>query len=244
MAQTQISKALWSVESAKAVKAQEYGYLNAIHYMSPHEIAGVGNLCPWATPSCKRICLGYHSGQASMVANSADTNSKNNVRRSRDTKARQYMLERRRYMAEVVRQAARVIRKASEKGFLAALRFNGSTDLVGEAVNLAHTFPTVKVNEYTKSFKFAMANALGEHPSNLRVCFSRTEENEDDAIKILENGGLVSVVFAKTLPRTWGGFPVVDGDRHDLLHLWPRGVVIGLKAKGSARGDTSGFVVR
>jgi hypothetical protein len=191
-----------------------------------------------------KICLGYHSGQASMVADAAKVESKNNVRRSRDRKAQQYMRQREAYMRAIYQQAAKVIHKASEKGFLAALRFNGSTDLVGEAVKLAVRFHEVKVNEYTKSFKFALANARGEHPSNLRVCFSRTEENEEDAVEILQNGGLVSVVFAKTLPETWRGFPVVDGDKHDLLHLWPRGVVIGLKAKGAARGDTSGFVVR
>jgi hypothetical protein len=53
----------------------------------------------------------------------------------------------------------------------------------------------------------------------------------------------VAVVFANGLPPIWKGFPVIDGDVSDLRFLDPRGTVVGLKAKGAARKDTSGFVV-
>ena len=51
------------------------------------------------------------------------------------------------------------------------------------------------------------------------------------------------MVFDK-LPETWHGFTVIDGDDDDLRYLDMGGVVIGLKAKGKAKKDTSGFVVR
>jgi hypothetical protein len=38
------------------------------------------------------------------------------------------------------------------------------------------------------------------------------------------------------------GMSVVDGDADDLRFLDGRGVVVGLKAKGPAKKDTSGFV--
>jgi hypothetical protein len=38
------------------------------------------------------------------------------------------------------------------------------------------------------------------------------------------------------------GTVIVDGDRHDLRFLDPQGVIVGLKAKGFARVDRSGFV--
>ena len=60
----------FSMDSAKAIKAQEYGYLNAINYMAPHKSAGVGNLCSHASPVCIELCLGLESGQASMVSRS------------------------------------------------------------------------------------------------------------------------------------------------------------------------------
>lgn len=241
---SKISKALWSTTSAKAAKASGFGYINAIHYMAPHSIAGVGNLCPFASPGCAASCLGYHTGQASMVANSADTNSKNNVRRSRDTKARQYMTDRGNYRVELHKQIAKLKAQAKREGLKLALRFNGSTDVTGEPIQIALAHPEVPVNEYTKSKRMALDFAAGKLPANLTVCFSRSEVNEADCLDVLAAGGMVSVVFGGEIPATWHGFPVVDGDKHDLLHLQPRGAVLALKAKGAAKRDTSGFVVR
>ncbi len=53
----------------------------------------------------------------------------------------------------------------------------------------------------------------------------------------------VAVVFAGTLPKKWNGVKVVNGDEDDCRFLDKKNVVVGLKAKGKARKDTSGFVV-
>ena len=48
-----------------------------------------------------------------------------------------------------------------------------------------------------------------------------------------------------TFPAEYLGYPVIDGDRHDLRHLDGRGVVVALSPKGrKAKADKSGFVVR
>jgi hypothetical protein len=53
----------------------------------------------------------------------------------------------------------------------------------------------------------------------------------------------VAVVFAgNDLPTEWNGKPVIDGDTDDLRFLDPQGVIVGLRAKGKAKYDTSGFV--
>jgi hypothetical protein len=52
----------------------------------------------------------------------------------------------------------------------------------------------------------------------------------------------VAAVF-KDVPDTWQGFPVINGDESDLRFLDPAGVVVGLKAKGDAKKDASGFVI-
>jgi hypothetical protein len=44
------------------------------------------------------------------------------------------------------------------------------------------------------------------------------------------------------LPVTWFDREVIDGDVHDFRFLDPQGVVVGLRAKGTAIRDTSGFV--
>ena len=37
--------------------------------------------------------------------------------------------------------------------------------------------------------------------------------------------------------------PVINGDKTDMRFKDPVGVIVGLKAKGKARKDTSGFVI-
>ena len=46
------------------------------------------------------------------------------------------------------------------------------------------------------------------------------------------------------IPADYYGRNVVDGDDSDLRFLDPVGVIVGLKAKGEAKRDDSGFVKR
>jgi hypothetical protein len=56
-------------------------------------------------------------------------------------------------------------------------------------------------------------------------------------------GGNIAVVFDE-LPNTYLGKTVVNGDDTDVRFLDGQNVVVGLKAKGRARKDSSGFVVK
>ena len=53
----------------------------------------------------------------------------------------------------------------------------------------------------------------------------------------------VAVVFRKELPATYLGRKVINGDETDLRFLDEKNVIVGLKAKGKAKKDMSGFVV-
>lgn len=238
---------IFSIDSAKAIKAQDYGYINAIHYMAPASVAGVGNLCPKATQACINLCLGLHSGQAGMVKHDDDLNS---VRQSRIDKARRFMRDRMAYMVDVVRSIELAERKAQRMGFKLCVRMNGSTDISWEGIacirngvkyrNLMEAFPHIQFVDYTK-----IASRMGRKlPANYHLTFSRNEENDDVVDAIVSLGGNAAVVFDE-LPDTWRGMRVVNGDDHDLRHLDPHGVIIGLTPKGrKAKRDTSGFVVR
>jgi hypothetical protein len=46
------------------------------------------------------------------------------------------------------------------------------------------------------------------------------------------------------MPKKFRGLDCIDGDKDDLRFLDPKGVVVWLSAKGKAKKDTSGFVVR
>jgi hypothetical protein len=238
---------LFSVDSTKAIKANDFGYLNGIHYMAPHTLAGVGNLCPGSTAPCRALCLGEHSGQAGM----AKGRKLNSVRLSRRIKARRFMRERQAYMATMVKQIEQLMTKAHKLDLKLCVRPNGSTDIGFEGVacerngvryrNLMEAFPELAFVDYTK----VPSRFDRPLPPNYHLTFSRSESNEAKCIELLERGHNVAVVFGKEKPKFWYGFPVIDGDQHDLRHLDPKGgYVIGLSPKGNkAKRDRSGFVI-
>lgn len=252
----------FSVDSPKAIKAQGFGYLNAINYMAPHKSGGVGNLCSHASPSCIALCLGKESGRAAIAVGSVYP-----VRESRKRKAQFFMGDRQGYMREMLLHIARLVRRARNADQLLAVRPNGSTDIAYEGVRVVvtaefaaqlseisgavvtagiHTifsaFPAVQFLDYTKN-PHRITRAL---PSNYYLTFSLSEINRDDALRLLALGHNVAVVFGHGLPASWQGYRVIDGDEHDLRHLDARGgFVIGLSPKGhKAKRDKSGFVLR
>jgi len=236
---------IFSIDSAKAIKAQEYGYLNAIHYLAPHDLSGF-QLCPHASAGCLALCLGWESGQASMVKYDSDMNS---VRLSRIAKARRFMRDRAAYMRDVIRSIELVVARANRMGFKPCVRMNGSSDIAWEGIRFEgktvfEHFPDVAFVDYTKNAK-RFDRAL---PANYHLTFSRSETNETVARQLLFRGVNVAIVFAGDKPVTWCGFSVIDGDEHDLRQLdrrGTRGFVIALSPKGrKAKRDTSGFVVR
>lgn len=228
-----------SFDSPKAIKANKYGWLNAINYMAPADTAGVGNLCPWASNGCKALCLGEHSGQASMRKEGED----NATTLSRKAKAIMFMKARASFMRELHAGIARAERKAKRLGMKLCIRLNGATDINWVAVIKA--YPHIQFVDYTKSVARALAASAGKLPSNYSITFSRTEANDSDCAAVLRAGGNVAVVSSLPIPATWQGYPVINGDLHDLRHLDPHGVVVWLSPKGNrAKRDTSGFVLR
>jgi hypothetical protein len=152
--------------------------------------------------------------------------------------------------------------KAAKTGMLCAERPNGTSDLPWESFRidadgntLMTRFPDVQFYDYTKSARRALKHAAGNMPANYHLTFSRSETNEEDCRAVLAAGGNVAVVFKicackrpckHEIPEgtyTYMGYPVISGDHDDLRFLDPTGVVVGLKAKGPAKSDTSGFVV-
>lgn len=256
---------IYSLDSAKAVKAIEYGYLNAIHYGAPHKQAGVGNLCSHASPACIAACLGWESGQAAMVANDTDINS---VRQSRIDKMIRFMTDRAAYMWDMALSTALAYRKARKAKLKLCARLNGSTDIAWEGIaldidatqaarlskitghrikpghyaNMFALFHFVQFVDYTKNH----LRLNRSRPANYHLTLSRSEINESQCVTALRAGHNVAVVFGDGLPYSWRGFPVVNGDLHDLRHMDPRGgYVIGLSPKGrkAKRDKSSGFVV-
>jgi hypothetical protein len=107
--------------------------------------------------------------------------------------------------------------------------------------NIFSAFPEVQFYDYTK----VLGRKVNEI-SNYHLTFSAADGNDIDVTKAVAQGYNVAVVFGikKTLPmpEDYVGMPVFNGDDSDLRFLDPKGVVVGLYAKGKAKKDTSGFV--
>jgi hypothetical protein len=239
---------IFSIDSPKAIKAQSFGWLNAIHYLAPADLSGT-DLCPYSTVGCRALCIGWFSGQAAMLPDRRLKRGSNMVRKSRIRKARMFMHDRLNYLQLVARSIKNLVARAARDGMKLCVRLNGSSDIAWEGIRLNgqtmfEMFPDVVFVDYTKNPR----RFERKLPLNYCLTFSRSEDNEAVALELLGRGVNVAVVFAGEKPASWNGYAVVDGDKHDLRHLdprEPRGFVIGLSPKGRvAKKDTSGFVVR
>ena len=147
----------------------------------------------------------------------------------------------------------KIINKAAKVDMTPAIRLNGTSDLPWEklggklGVALMNRFPSVAFYDYTKNPNRAIAYAKGKMPDNYHLTFSKSECNDSDVNKVISAGGNVAAVFstkkADELPESYKGRDVVDGDKTDLRFLDRDGVFVGLRAKGDARSDRSGFTV-
>lgn len=186
----------------------------------PAEASGV-NVCPFATVGCAAACVLMTAGRGVM----------SNVRKAREVKT----LFAAEHPAEFLSLLLAEIVALPEH---AIVRLNVASDIRWEYV-LPEAFATGRTfYDYTKWPTSSRAPL-----DNYRIVYSRNERDGDTpATDYLADGGTVAVVF-DTLPETWHGFPVANGDAHDDRTEEAPGTVVGLVAKGSAKRDTSGFVV-
>jgi hypothetical protein len=143
---------------------------------------------------------------------------------------------------------ARLIAQGHRRlGLVPAVRLNGSSDLPWERLHpdLFAEFPNVQFFDYTK-VPARMERFLKDPtwPKNYHLTFSAQPHNHDAARNFLDQGGTVAVVFWPEVPQSHWGKPVIDGDKHDARFLDQAGTIVGLKAKGQAKNDTTGFVIR
>jgi hypothetical protein len=244
----------------KTDKGRARGYSTAIMYFAPADLSGY-DVCQYRSAGCTASCLNTsgHGG----IAKKSDAAGLNDIQRARIARTRLFFLNRYLFNVLLVRELTQHIEKARAAGMVPCIRLNGTSDLPWERLRLndgrtiLETFPDVVFYDYTKHPDRAIANATGQHPANYNLTFSRSEVNASDCERVLAADGNVAAVFKLCAcgPKSpckhyvpdagleYFGRPVVSGDHDDLRFLDPRGVVVGLKAKGPAHADHSGFVV-
>lgn len=217
---------------SKTIKGEKIGFLTGILYLAPSTMAGCGiNTCASASEGCKRGCL-FTAGRAGIFKS---------INRARIRKTRMLFSDRKAFLEILANDIRALVRMAARRGLTPCVRVNGTSDLPWLARTMARMFPTVQLYDYTKHLR-PWERVL----PNYYLTFSLSECNENEALEALIHGINVSIPFnvkrGQALPSHWRGYEVIDGDVSDVRHLDPRGVVVGLRAKGRARKDTSGFV--
>jgi hypothetical protein len=136
--------------------------------------------------------------------------------------------------------------EALQHGLKPAARLNGTSDLLWERFDpdLFSDFPEIQFFDYTKISQRMLNFLDGKFPPNYHLTFSADACGRHHATYVNSRGGNVAVVFWPFVPKTWWGIAVINGDRHDARFLDPKGVIVGLKAKGLARVDVHGFTAR
>lgn len=216
---------LLTYANAKTIKGMSKQFFTFILYLAPHTLSGY-NVCAKASKGCIATCL-----------NTAGMGAFSNVQDARIRKTKLFFEDRTTFLEQLRLDIMRSSAWAVAKGYTPVYRLNGTSDIRWETTGIIDEFPNVQFYDYTK-----LTNRK-DIPSNYHLTYSRSENSsEKDMLTYLTMGVNVAVVFDK-VPSSYLGFPVVNGDEDDLRFLDKPGVVIGLKAKGKARKDTSGFVV-
>lgn len=247
---------------AKTVKGQKAGVLTAIAYLAPADTVGRfyphlkgKSLCPNSTTGCRAACL-----------NTAGQGAFSNVQAGRARKAALFLERKGEFLLRVADDLRKVANRAAKEGMVLHIRADGTSDVL--TVYLALRLDTLlrlagEVGRLTPRGREVLAGArwytYTKRPAshfkglpNVHVTYSwnEGEDNERLAGEHRAAGNNVAVVFADkslaeaAIVRGFKGYPAIDGDADDNRADDPRGVVVALYAKGKARTDTSGFVVR
>ena len=231
---------LLSTANPKIQKGTALGYLSFILHLAPYTVSGK-NTCPKATAGCAAACLNT-AGRGGMFRKGENTNV---IQQARIRKTNYFYTDRGAFLQDLRDDIAKAIRFAEGKGLKPVFRLNGTSDLSfekyivpGTDKNIFELFPEEQFYDYTKILGRKVKDIANYH-----LTFSRAESNDTDVAAALEQGMNVAAVFDE-LPKEYRGRAVINADLHDLRFLDPRGVICGLKAKGRAKKDVSGFVVR
>lgn len=207
--------------------------LTAILYLSPYTSGGFGNVCSKASPGCITTCL-----------NTAGRGAFSNVQKARQRKTELFFKDNAKFKKQLNYDLKIFYDFCNENSIQGFVRLNGTSDIdwsklrLDNGLNVYQTYPNLNFYEYTKDW-----SRISSH-SNFYITYSKSESITPQEVKDkVLSGNNVAVVFTKDLPSTYLGLKVIDGDETDLRFYDERTVIVGLKAKGKAKKDTSGFVI-
>lgn len=208
-----------------------------ILYLSPFNQNSFGiNVCPKASPGCVASCL-FSAGRGRF----------SNVINARTNKTDFLLSDKLGFLTMLKNELVKINNKAIKESKKIAIRLNGTSDLdfVGMVKNKLNfdllSLENLLFYDYTKIYGKALKY---KDSKNYFVTLSLAENSNLNEIKMALNLGInVSAVFKNNIPDQLLGFPVIDGDKTDIEMIFNTGVILGLKAKGKAKKDKTGFAI-
>jgi len=187
-------------------------------------------LCPGSkAAACFDPCL-KSSGRGAM----------SNVAAGRQARTDYWHADQAGFLDQLRRELRAFIKTCKRQGVKPVARLNTISDIAWESHGIPQEFPEILFYDYTKR-----AARLGNVPDNYLLMFSYSgrEQYARQVERAEQSDAPMAVVFNGPMPEYFAGRPVIDGDESDLVNANAGRVVIGLKAKGKAGNDRSGFVI-
>lgn len=221
---------------AKSDKAGR-GYMTVGLSLAPAKLSGY-EMCKGRSKGCTAACL-----------NTAGRGQQTSTQRARIAKTILLNTQPSVFIDRLQDELSFFERKADSQDKMLACRLNVVSDYPWEEKfpSVFIMFPSVQFYDYTKIYKRAVNFSAGFFPPNYHLTFSRSESNWISVREIISRKFPVNVavVFSsEKFPTKWADRKVINGDETDLRFLDPRGTIVGLKAKGRARSERTGFVVQ
>ena len=213
-------------------------YLSAIMHLSPINT----RICPYQDiAKCKEACLNT-AGRGGLFKKGESTNV---IQEARKRKTDLFLNDRDTFMSLLVKDIEAFVRKCERLDKKPCIRLNGTSDIQWELIpvdnyaNIFDMFSDVQFYDYTKIPTRKVSSIKNYH-----LTWSYSQANDKYARLFEQVPYNKAVVFHGGLPRMFKGMRVIDGDTTDMRFLDKANRVIGLKAKGKARQDKSGFVIQ
>lgn len=188
--------------------------------LTPADQSGAWNTCTWATQQCRKACVMWTAARGKMFS----------VRQGRLVRTAFLAQHPGAFLAILTDE----VRKLEARGVPFGVRLNVASDLRWE--NIA---PWLFAGRNVRAYDYTKA-PVRTTPDNYRITYSHSERWDDARVlATVAAGHNVAMVFdvpKHALPATYLGITVIDGDLTDYRYGDPEGVIVGLAAKGAAKG--------
>lgn len=217
--------------SAKTMLSEKNGTMTYCIYLAPANMSGY-EVCP-NSAYCRHNCL---NGSGRNIGDTiTHEGGISNINRSRIKKTRLFYEDRALFMRLLIHEIKVKRSRAERLGYEFAVRINGTSDLSpvlfkdpDTGLNILDLFKDIQFYDYTK---IPSRMKLAREHDNYFLVLSYNGHNWDECREFLDNGGNVAVVFhnrGNDLPRYFRGYPVCDGNKHDIRYLDPVSHIVGL----------------